>query len=298
MNESAFHHLPLTGWYPGHMLKAGRKMREVLKLVDLVVELVDARLPASSRNPEFKTLLPGKPVLLLATKADLADPHLSRAWQAYFAHKGEPSLFLDAARLPAPAELAATWKKLAEQERRKRGATRPLTRPVRVMIAGIPNVGKSTLVNRLSAGRKAEVGPKPGVTRSNQWIPLEGGIELLDTPGVLWPRIRNKIHELKLGLVGAIRDEVLEPELLAEFLWFVLKDLGPAVRWDLYALEAGPETPEEFMAAVARRRGLLRAGGRIDSERAAQALLKDFRGARLGRLTLESPPEMKIEKSP
>lgn len=291
MSRVEFDHLPLTGWFPGHMLKAGRKMREALRLVDLVVELVDARAPAASRNPEFRELLHGKPALLLANKADLADPVQSQAWETTFSGEGIPSLFLDATHLQNTAALLARWKQTAESERRARGATRPLTRPVRVMIVGIPNVGKSTLVNRLAAGRKAEVGPKPGVTRANQWIALQEGVELLDTPGVLWPTIRSKTHELMLGLIGAIRDDVLDPELLAEFLWTRLQQVSGTVNWETYDIPTCPALPEDLLAAVARRRGLLRAGGHVDSDRAAYALLKDFRTARLGRLTLETPDD-------
>jgi ribosome biogenesis GTPase A len=291
MSEIEFNHLPLTGWFPGHMLKAGRKMREVIKLVDLVVELVDARAPAASRNPEFRELLPGKPALLVANKADLADPQSSDEWKENFDRKGIASMFLDANHLSSPGPLVSRWRNVAENERRARGATRTLTRPVRVMIVGVPNVGKSTLVNRISAGRKADVGPKPGVTKSNQWITLNDGVELLDTPGVLWPTIRNKTHELVLGLIGSIRDEVLDPELLAEFLWTRLAQVSSLVQWHIYGLETCPQQPHELIEAVARRRGLIRAGGRVDRERAANALLKDFRTARLGRLTVEMPDQ-------
>jgi ribosome biogenesis GTPase A len=167
-----FSALPLTGWYPGHMLKAGKAMQEVLRLVDLVIELVDARAPASTRNPRFRELLHSRPVLIVANKADLADPAQSRSWQAYLEAQGERVLLLDSPHLTDASRLVATWKQVAEAERRGRGATHELTRPVRLMIAGVPNVGKSTLVNRLYEGKRVLVGPKPGVTRQNQWVPL------------------------------------------------------------------------------------------------------------------------------
>jgi ribosome biogenesis GTPase A len=229
--------------------------------------------------------------VLVATKADLADPEASRLWQARWQAQGEQALLLDSPHVAEPAPLLASWKEVAERQRRARGATTELTRPVRLMIAGIPNVGKSTLVNRLCESRRARVGPKPGVTRQNQWVPLPGGLELLDTPGVLWPSIRDKEHELRLGLVGCIRDEVLGLELLAEYLWDCLRRQCPQrVKWGLYGLSAPPAAAPEFVAAVARRRGLLRAGGQIDEERTAAAVLKDFREGRLGRMTLELPP--------
>lgn len=286
-----FSALPLTGWYPGHMLKAGRAMQEVLRLVDLVVELVDARAPASSRNPRLRQLLQSRPVLIVANKADLADPALSRQWQACLEAQGERVLLLDSPHLTDPGRLVAAWKQVAEAERRGRGATLELTRPVRLMIVGVPNVGKSTLVNRLYEGKRVLVGPKPGVTRQNQWVPLREGVELLDTPGVLWPTIKTKAHELRLGLVGCIRDELIGIELLAEFLWDVLRQEPPGVvQWSVYGLSSAPTTPEGFIEAVARRRGLLLTGGRIDRERAATAVLKDFREGRLGRITIERPP--------
>ena len=289
--ELDFGHLPLTGWYPGHMLKAGRSMQEVLRLVDLVVELVDARAPAATRNPRFRHLLQSRPVLLVANKADLADPVQSQHWQAYLEAQGERVTLLDSPHLTDPARLVASWKQVATSARRQRGATSELTRPVRLMIAGVPNVGKSTLVNRLCTERRASVGPKPGVTRQTQWVPLRGDVELLDTPGVLWPSIQQKEHELRLGLVGCIRDEVIGIELLTEFLWHTLRQQPHGlVNWALYGLDVAPATPEGFIAAVARRRGLLRLGGRCDRERASTGILKDFREGRLGRLTIEPPP--------
>jgi ribosome biogenesis GTPase A len=290
MHDLAFNALPLTGWYPGHMLKAGRVMHEVLRLVDLVIELVDARAPASTRNPRFRELLQSRPALLVATKADLADPAASRQWQAHWQGQGETVVLLASPHLADVGPVLASWKRLANEQRRARGATSELTRPVRLMVAGVPNVGKSTLVNRLCASHRAKVGPKPGVTRQNQWVPLDDGLELLDTPGVLWPSIRDKEHELRLGLVGCIRDEVLGLELLAEFLWDVLRRHPQnGIHWGLYGLTEAPATAEDFLLAVARRRGLLRSGGRIDEERAASAALKDFRDGRLGQITIELP---------
>ncbi len=292
MTESPFNVLSLSGWYPGHMLKAGRAMQEVLRLVDLVIEVVDARAPASSRNPRFREMLQSRPAVLLLNKADLADARVSRRWQAHFEAAGERVFLVEAQGLGDPARLLASWRQLAEAARTERGVRLARTRPLRVMIAGVPNVGKSTLINAMSAGRRVQVGPKPGVTRQNQWVPLREDMELLDTPGVLWPKIADKEHELRLALAGCIRDEVIGIELLAEFLWVTLSRRPEAsAAWSRYGLEAPPTTYPDFIAAVARRRGLLQAGGRIDHERSATAALKDFREGRLGRISLEVPPE-------
>jgi len=295
LTKSDFKHLPLSGWFPGHMLKAGREMREILKLVDLVVELIDARAPAATRNPAFRQLLQSKPVALVANKADLADPRRSKLWKDWFAEQGYPILFLDSREIRETERLLTFWKRTVQEKRRERGVKRPLNRPVRLMIVGIPNVGKSTLVNRLHAGKKAQVGPKPGVTRNNQWVALRGDVELLDTPGVLWPHIRDKTHELCLALISSIRDEVMDAELLAEYLWAELAEQPENVDWGMYGLTACPEFPEDLMAAVAKRRGLLKAGGRLDGERVANAVIKDYRDGRLGRLTFEVPEVNKGE---
>ncbi|MBN2451186.1 MAG: ribosome biogenesis GTPase YlqF [Lentisphaeria bacterium] len=292
MDEQGLNHVPLTGWYPGHMLKAGRGMRELLRLVDVVVELVDARAPRSSRNPELPEMLPGKPFVLVANKADLATAEGMEAWRRWFRAQGISMQPLDSRHIREAERLVLSWKQVAAGCRRQRGAKRPLNRPVRIMIAGIPNVGKSTLVNHLVAGRRVNVGPLPGVTRHTQWVPLRGGVDLLDTPGVLWPHIREKAHELRLGLIGSIPDDIVGVEFLGEVLWQALRGQAPGrVCWDVFALAAPPATAAEFLDAVARRRGLLRAGGDLDRERAAAAALREYREGRLGRFCLEMPAE-------
>jgi len=272
------------------MLKAGRQMQACLKLVDLVVELLDARLPLSSRNPAFRRLLVGKPVCLVANKADLADPDSSQAWSAWFRHEGETAVFVSTRRRQDMEALVPALRDLVEADRRRRGAVRPLTRPVRIMIAGVPNVGKSTLVNRLAERRRAAVGPKPGVTRQNQWIRLRGNLELLDTPGVLWPQVRDKTHELQLALIGAMKDEIPGVDMIARCLWTCLRQRPGAVDWTPYGLLSPPENADDLLAAVGRRRGYLRPGGVVDILQSATALVKDFREGRLGRFTLEWPP--------
>lgn len=286
-----FSQYPLTGWYPGHMLKAGRQMQEALKLVDLVVELIDARAPLSSRNPDLRSILSNRPFLLLANKADLANPVASRAWSAYFARQGERVQFFDARKTASVRRLTELWRQLVQQMRMERGATRALTRPARVMISGIPNIGKSTLVNHLLARNKAQVGPKPGVTRQNQWVSISNDLELLDTPGILWPRIENKRHELMLALIGSLKEELIPPTLLAEFLWSELRRTAAAVKWELLGLTACPESITALLDALAARRGLLLPGGVPDYDRAAVAFLKDYRLGRLGRFTFEMPDD-------
>jgi ribosome biogenesis GTPase A len=281
---------PLTGWFPGHMLKAEKAMQDALKLVDMVVELIDARAPSSSQNPSFREKLQNKPFITVANKSDLADPAASQRWVDAYAKQGERLFLLDARRTAAIRGLPKLWRQIILDERARRGATRPLTRPVRIMIVGIPNIGKSTLVNHLHERNKAKVGPKPGVTRQNQWIPLPDNVELLDTPGILWPKIETKRHELLLALLGNLKEELVDPVLLADYLACRLSEL-PKVKWSVLGLDAPPESPDQVLQTLAKRRGLLKQGGVLDLERAANAFIKDYRDGKLGRFTFENPPE-------
>ena len=287
-----FSQYPLSGWFPGHMLKAGKAMQDAMKLVDLVVELIDARAPISSRNPELRELLQGKPFLLVANKIDLAEPRESKRWLDWFAAHGQRMFLLDSRHLGNFRGLSELWKRMVADDRAARGATRPLMRPVRVMIAGVPNIGKSTLINHLSEKNKAQVGPKPGVTRQNQWITLSGGIELLDTPGILWPNIRDKRHELLLALLGNLKEEVVDTVLLSDYLWSELKRQS-RVKWSVLGFDSCPETPDLLLEGLAAHRGLLKQGGVPDLIRAANAFIKEYRDGRLGRFTFEAAPEDK-----
>lgn len=290
--QTPFNELPMLGWYPRHMLKAGEQMRERLKLVDLIVEILDARLPPLSQNPEFDRLFGQKPRFRLFNKGDLVPEAFATAWREHFRNEGVPCAFVDSLhgdqRLKS---LPDEWTRFVERQRRERGATRTLYRPIRVMVAGVPNVGKSTLINRLVASRRTRVGPRPGITRAQEWIRLPDGTELLDTPGVMWPAVHDKDHELRLGLAGAIKDDLLGEELLAEFLLeAVLRPCAEKVDWALYGLDAPPAAAHGLLTAVGQRRGLLKPGGTVDTRQAAIILLKDFRDAKLGRITLTNAP--------
>ena len=296
MADALGEQLPRNLWYPGHMLKAETAMRNALSLVDMVVLLADARAPMATRNPRLEQRLIQRPRILAANKADLASPLVSRRWREYFASQGETLLLLDASRLRKPEAIVSQWREFALEQRRLRGATRPLLRPVRIMIVGIPNIGKSTLVNHLKERKVAKVADKPGVTRTNQWVTLAGGqVELLDTPGVLWPQLRDKSQELLLTLLGNIPDGSTDPILTATFL--LEKLLSLPLRDPLAPLQLPeiPAHPQEILQALARRRGLLGNGGEPSLPKAAAVLLKEFRSGGLGRITLELPPESPAE---
>ena len=288
--EDYFERFPLTGWFPGHMFKAGKKMEEALGLVDMAVELVDARAPFLTRNPDLRRILANKPFQLIANKADLASPSACRAWGTYCEENGLPVFFQDSRRTANVKNLPALWRKMVLDARQARGVTRPLLRPVRVIIAGVPNIGKSTLVNHLGEKNRAQVGPKPGVTRNNQWIPIGNGVELLDTPGILWPKIQNKKHELLLGLLNILNEELLPPELIAEYLAWELERQSIPIKWDAYGMDAPPSDANELFEAIAKKRSFIKPGGKLDTERASITFVKDFREGKLGRITLEMPP--------
>lgn len=278
-------------WFPGHMAKTRRLIRENLAMVDIAVELLDARIPQASRNPEIDKLLSAKPRMILMTKSDAADPAATEAWLRYFQRQHIPALAADCRSgkgLKAFAPLVRSTLSELLERRRARGL---VGKPIRLMIVGIPNVGKSSLINRLAGGRRTQVADKPGVTRSKQWITVEGGFELLDTPGVLWPKFEDEAVGDRLAFVGSIRDEILDLEGLAVRLLAVLQREYPALLTARYKTESvSASAPYELLQEIARLRGMRMAGGEADTLRCAVMLLDEFRAGKIGRVTLERPP--------
>ena len=276
------------------MTKAKRAMKEDLKLIDLVIELVDARVPLSSRNPDIDDLGAGKARIVLLNKADLADEALNRRWAQWFTERGMHVVKIDARNKGTLKQIQAVVQEACKEkiERdRKRGI---LNRPIRAMVVGIPNVGKSTFINSFAGKACAKTGNKPGVTKGNQWIRLNKTLELLDTPGILWPKFEDQQVGLKLALIGSINDEILNRDELALELVNVLNRRYPGVLAERYQLEnAGDCDTTQVLEQVARQRSCLAKGGELDLPKAARLLLDDFRSGRLGRITLEKPPRFK-----
>ncbi len=278
-------------WYPGHMTKAKRMMQENIKLIDLVIELVDARIPLSSRNPDIDELGKNKARLILLNKADLAEDRWNDAWIRYFEEKGFSALKVNSKKgggLKAIQGVIADACKEKIERDRKRGI---LNRPVRAMVVGIPNVGKSTFINTLAGKACTKTGNKPGVTKGKQWIRLNKQVELLDTPGILWPKFEDQTVGLKLAYIGSIKDEILNTEELCALLICFLKENYPEVLKEKYGIEASDD-PYVMLRGIAENRHCLVRGNEFDTEKAALLMLDDFRGGRLGRLTLEYPQEM------
>ncbi len=292
INETQYEKMAIQ-WFPGHMTKARRMIGEDLKLVDAVCELLDARIPQSSRNPDIDSLTAGKPRLVVMNRCDLADPELTARWRAFFRSQGLAVLETDAKtgtgikRFPQ-AVRALLRDKLAELEARGQG-----NRPLRVMILGIPNVGKSTFINRL-AGRKAAVaGDRPGVTRGKQWITIDNSLLLLDTPGILWPRFESQEVGEALALTNAIKAEVVDRETLAANFMLRLRATRPEVLAARYKFQPAADLDGfGLLEEAGRKRGFLISGGEVDTERMANVLLNEYHEGRLGRLTLETPPEV------
>lgn len=275
-------------WYPGHMTKAIRMMQENIKLIDLIIELVDARVPNSSRNPDIDELGKGKSRIVLLNKSDLADASGNKQWLQYFEEKGIYVLEVNSKTGAGIREINALVQKACAQklERdRKRGI---VNRPVRAMVAGIPNVGKSTFINSFAGKACAKTGNKPGVTKGKQWIRLNKNLELLDTPGILWPKFEDSRVGRNLAFIGSMNDEIIVMEELACDLLASLRPLYPDLIEKRYEIRWG-EREADTLGEIARSRGCLAKGERIDLNKAANLLLDDFRSGRLGRITLEHP---------
>ena len=280
-------------WYPGHMTKAKRQMQEDIKLVDLVIELVDARIPMSSRNPDIDELGKNKARLILLNKADLADECQNLAWMDFFEKKGYFVVRMDARSKahmkPVNSVIMDACKEKIERDRR-RGIK---NRPVRAMVVGIPNVGKSTFINSFAGKACAKTGNKPGVTKGKQWIRLNKSVELLDTPGILWPKFEDQSVGLKLALIGSIKDEILNiDEMSMELIKYLQKDYADALR-ERYGLDACDD-PLSVLAGIAAKRACVKKGGEPDFSKAAALVLDEFRSGTIGRITLEKPEEYEV----
>lgn len=277
----------IVQWYPGHMTKAKRMMQEDIKLIDLCIELLDARTPLSSRNPDIDQLAQGKSRLILLNKSDLADPKLNEKWLDYFKDKGFVTLLIDSKNRigfnSIKKSIEEACKEKIERDRR-RGI---INRPVRAMIVGIPNVGKSTFINSLCKKACTKTGNKPGVTKGKQWIKLDKNVELLDTPGILWPKFEDEKIGLNLAYIGSINDEIIDPVDLCYNLINKITGEYPGVLNSRYEIDE-TEDIAVILENIARKRGCLKKQDMVDNEKAAKIVLDDFRTGKLGRITLES----------
>ncbi|MGI6722363.1 MAG: ribosome biogenesis GTPase YlqF [Anaerovoracaceae bacterium] len=269
-------------WYPGHMKKTRNLIKENMKMVDCVVEIIDARIPESSRNPVIDELVGGKPRIIVLNKADLADEAASHEWVDRFKKDGDQALLMNCMK----GEGTKPLMRMLESLKAARSGNRA-QKPFRLMVVGVPNVGKSSFINRLTGKKSTRTGDKPGVTRGKQWLTLKNGMQLLDTPGILWPKFEDHQVGLNLAFCGAIKDEILDSADLALELIGLLSERYPGMLADRYKLDGIAETPLATMEAIALKRGFVMAGKKIDYERCARTVLDEFRAAKIGRITLE-----------
>lgn len=277
-------------WYPGHMSKAKRAMQEDLKLINVIIELVDARVPLSSKNPDIDPMANGKSRIILLNKCDLADPSVTARWKKYYEEKGFFVALVNSKNGKGVKQvnevIQSACKEKIERDRR-RGI---LNRPIRAMIVGIPNVGKSTFINSFAGKNCTKTGNKPGVTKGKQWIRLNKNVELLDTPGILWPKFEDQTVGLRLAFIGSIKDELSNQYELCMLLMKYLREYYLKAIPENYQIEPA-ETDVELLERVAKRRGCLKAGGEYDLDKAANYVIDDFRNGRLGCISLEQPEQ-------
>lgn len=278
-------------WYPGHMTKTRRQIEADLKQVDAVCEIVDARIPMSSRNPDIDSICGTKPRIIVLNRMDLADPAATKRWSAFFKSKGMAVIATDCKSRKGIADFTPAAR-LACAEKIQRDAARGMNRPIRVMVVGIPNVGKSTLINQISGRKGAKAENRPGVTRGKQWVTVDSSLQLLDTPGILWPKFEDPQVGMMLAYTGAVKEGVIDLEELACRLMELLHKFYPDTLKDRYKVEAEPGTAGyQLLEMAGKNRGFLLAKGEIHTERMAKVLVDEFRSGKLGKFTLEMPEE-------
>lgn len=270
-------------WYPGHMKKTREMIQQNLKMVDLVIEVVDARIPVSSRNPIIDDIVSGKKRIIILNKSDLSDKKANDAWAEHFKKDGNLVVTMNCMAGGGVNQLL----KVLEKEEAKKNAEKAVKKPLRMMIVGVPNVGKSSLINRLTGKKSAQVGDRPGVTRGKQWLTLKNGMQLLDTPGILWPKFEDPKTGINLAYCGSIKDEIMDIATLAMELIGVLASEYPDLLMERYKLDEILEMPLDNMEAIALKRGFILPGKRIDYERCAKTVLDEFRSGKIGNITLE-----------
>lgn len=284
-------------WYPGHMTKTRRRMEEDLKLVDAVCEILDARIPISSRNPDIDVLCGSKPRMVVLNRIDMADPAMVRNWSAYFKSKGMAVLETDCKSRKGINGFVPAVRTLLAEKLRRYAEKGQAGRPLKLMVVGIPNVGKSTFINQIAGRKGAKAENRPGVTRGAQWITVDQGLLLLDTPGILWPKFEDPEVGVRLAYTGAVKDDVLDVESLACHLMEMLWRRYPEAVRQRYKIELADNAPGyELLEAAGRKRGYLVSGGEVDLERMARVLLEEYRSCKLGRFTLETPDMLEGER--
>lgn len=280
-------------WYPGHMTKTRRQMEQDIRLVDAVCEIVDARIPMASRNPDIDSICGSKPRLMILNRIDMADPNETKKWAEYFRGQGMVVLETDCKNRKGTNQFASMVRLLLKEQIERYKEKGMIGRTLRVMVVGIPNVGKSTLINQVAGRKSAKAENRPGVTRGKQWVTVEKGLELLDTPGILWPKFEDPQVGLKLSYTGAIKDNVVDVETLACSLIDLLGRKYPQVLENRYKITV----PEQFqgyelLELCGKKRGMLISGGEVDTERMSRVLLEEYRSGKLGRFTFESPDDL------
>ncbi|MGE7273746.1 ribosome biogenesis GTPase YlqF [Brevibacillus panacihumi] len=283
-------------WFPGHMAKARRQVTEKLALIDVVIELLDARLPLSSRNPMIDEIVSEKPRLILLNKADLADEKATEDWMGYFRGLGIRTLPIDALSGKGVNKLPDLCRELASDMLAKRAEKGMQARAIRIMILGIPNVGKSSLINRLSKRAVAQTGDRPAVTKAQQWVKMGDTLELLDTPGILWPKFEDQMVGLRLAASGAIKDELIDFTEIALFVIAYMMHYYPERLVERFKLKALPADKVAMLEEIGKKRGCLISGGEIDYDKAGEIFLRELRSGKLGRVTLERPIDWEMDE--
>lgn len=285
-------------WYPGHMTRTRRQIEADLKLVDVVVEIIDARIPESSRNPDIDAICAGKPRLIVLNRADQADPAQNKAWTAHFRAQGHSVLETDARSGRGIGQFSTVIQGVLREQIARWREKGQVGRPVRAMVVGVPNVGKSTFINKVAGRKSAKAGDRPGVTRGKQWVHVDRSLDLLDTPGILWPKFEDETTGMNLAFTGAVKDEIMDVETLGCHFMAFLGERYPQALLDSYKLKEVPARREgendvaygyRLLEACAARRGMRLSGNELDTQRMARVLLDEYRGAKLGRFTLERP---------